>query len=85
MTLGEYLIEVGESDALVFACNAVEAGNAIVLHRATGALRDRLQHAGYRLFETDLSDFHRAGGSSKCLTLKLDDGPVRRSTATRSA
>lgn len=85
MSLGEYLIEVGESDALAFACNAVEAGNAIVLHRATGALRDRLQHAGYRVFETDLSDFHRAGGSSKCLTLKLDDGPVRRSTTTRSA
>ncbi len=81
----EHLIEVSESDALAFACNAVEAGDAIVLHRVTGALRDRLQHAGYRVFETDLSDFHRAGGSSKCLTLKLDDGPVRRSTTTRSA
>ena len=86
MTLGnERLVEVSEADAVAFACNAVEAGDAIVLHRATGALRDRLQHAGYRVFETDLSDFHRAGGSSKCLTLKLDDGPVRRSTTTRSA
>jgi N-dimethylarginine dimethylaminohydrolase len=86
MTLGnDYLIDVSEDDALAFACNAVEVGDAIVLHRATGALRHRLQHAGYRVFETDLSDFHRAGGSSKCLTLKLDDGPVRRSTTTRSA
>ena len=67
------------------AALCLKSGNAIVLHRATGALRDRLQHAGYRVFETDLSDFHRAGGSSKCLTLKLDDGPVRRSTTTRSA
>jgi N-dimethylarginine dimethylaminohydrolase len=81
MTLGnEYLIEVTQDDALAFACNAVEAGDAIVLHRASGALRLRLQRAGYCVFETDLSDFHRAGGSSKCLTLKLDDGPVRRTT-----
>ncbi len=84
-TLGGHLVEVSENDALAFACNAVEVGNAIVLHRATGSLRDRLQRAGYRVFETDLSDFHRAGGSSKCLTLKLDDGPVRRSTTTRTA
>jgi len=23
-----------------------------------------------------LSEFHRAGGSAKCLTLRLDDGPA---------
>lgn len=79
MTLGsEYLIEVSEPDALAFACNAVEAGDAIVLHAASRPLRDRLHGAGYEVFETELSDFHKAGGSSKCLTLKLDDGPVRR-------
>ncbi|HTU69325.1 MAG TPA: arginine deiminase-related protein [Candidatus Baltobacteraceae bacterium] len=84
MTLGEYLIEVDEGDALGFACNAVEIGDAIVLHRASRELRRRLDAAGYRVFETDLSDFHKAGGSSKCLTLKLDDGPVRK-TRARSA
>jgi N-dimethylarginine dimethylaminohydrolase len=81
MTLGnDYLIEVNEDDALAFACNAVEAADAIVLHRASDALQFGLQRAGYRVFETDLSDFHQAGGSSKCLTLRLDDGPVRRAT-----
>ncbi|MGA7747358.1 MAG: arginine deiminase-related protein [Candidatus Aquilonibacter sp.] len=84
MTLGsEYLIEVSEDDALGFACNAVEAGDAIVLHSASNALRHRLGSAGYRVFETDLSDFHKAGGSSKCLALKLEDGPVRRAAVVR--
>ncbi len=86
MTLGDnYLIDVSEDDALDFACNAVEVGEALVLHRASGALRNRLKRAGYRVFDTDLSDFHRAGGSSKCLTLKLDDGPVRKTTRTNTA
>jgi len=72
----EFLIEVYISDALEFACNVVEIGDAIVLHSASMPLRERLHAAGYRIFATDLSDFHKAGGSAKCLTLKLDDGPA---------
>ncbi len=76
-TIGpDYLIEVSAEDALGFACNAVEVGDAIVLHDASRKLRERLHAAGYRIFATDLSHFHKAGGSAKCLTLKLDDGPV---------
>ncbi|GAC1308208.1 MAG: hypothetical protein NVS2B3_06210 [Vulcanimicrobiaceae bacterium] len=72
----EYLIEISVADALEFACNAVEVGDALVLHNASVALRERLFDAGYRIFATDLSDFHKSGGSAKCLTLKLDDGPA---------
>ena len=72
----DYLIEVSADDALAFACNAVEIGDAIVLHSASRSLTERLNAAGYRVFSTDLSDFHKAGGSAKCLTLKLDDGPA---------
>ncbi|MGZ3503285.1 MAG: dimethylarginine dimethylaminohydrolase family protein [Vulcanimicrobiaceae bacterium] len=77
----EFLIEVSRSDALDFACNAVEVNGTIVLHGATYALRDRLRDAGYRVIATDLSDFHRSGGSSKCLTLKLEDGPAQAQAA----
>jgi N-dimethylarginine dimethylaminohydrolase len=80
----EYLIEVSERDALGFACNAIDTGDAIVLHSATPALRDRLRDAGYRVYATDLSDFHRAGGSAKCLTLNLEDGPVRKNRVPRA-
>ena len=41
----EFLIEVSAADALDFACNAVEIGDAIVLHSASPRLRERL-HAG---------------------------------------
>jgi N-dimethylarginine dimethylaminohydrolase len=76
-----YLIEVSLEDALAFACNAVEVGDAVVLHSASRALSERLNAAGYRVFGTDLSDFHKAGGSAKCLTLKLDDGPAHAEAA----
>jgi N-dimethylarginine dimethylaminohydrolase len=72
----EYLIEVSFEDAIAFACNAVEIGESIVLHNASLRLRERLNSAGYRVFATDLSEFHKAGGSAKCLTLKLEDGPA---------
>jgi N-dimethylarginine dimethylaminohydrolase len=72
-----YLIEVSVDDALRFACNAVEIGDdAILMHDCTRRLRERLHDAGYRVFRTDLSEFIKAGGSAKCLTLRLDDGPA---------
>jgi N-dimethylarginine dimethylaminohydrolase len=71
-----YLIEVSVDDALRFACNAVEVGDAIVMHDASRRLREQLHAIGYRVFRTDLGEFLKAGGSAKCLTLRLDDGPA---------
>ncbi len=71
-----YLIEVSVDDALRFACNAVEIGDALLMHDCSPRLRERLHDAGYRVFRTDLSEFLKAGGSAKCLTLRLDDGPA---------
>jgi len=70
------LIEVSIDDALHLACNAVEVGDAVIMHECTRRLRDRLHDAGYRVCRTDLSEFHAAGGGAKCLTLRLDDGPA---------
>ena len=72
----EYLIEISAEDAHDLACNALELGDALVLHEASHALRERLAGAGYRLFSTDLGNFVRAGASAKRLTLRLDDGPA---------
>ncbi|MFN2460150.1 MAG: dimethylarginine dimethylaminohydrolase family protein [Candidatus Velthaea sp.] len=71
-----YLIEIGVDDALAFACANVEIGDAVVMHSCTRRLRERLNHAGYRVFCTELSEFHKAGAGAKTLTLKLDDGPA---------
>jgi N-dimethylarginine dimethylaminohydrolase len=71
-----YLIELSVDDALHLACNALEVGDALIMHECSGRLRDRLHGAGYRVFRTDLSEFHKAGASAKGLALRLDDGPV---------
>jgi N-dimethylarginine dimethylaminohydrolase len=71
-----YLIEISADDALAFACNSVEVDDAIIMHSCSRGLRERLHGAGYRVFQTELDEFHKAGGSAKCLTLKLDDGPA---------
>ncbi|HEY0613513.1 MAG TPA: arginine deiminase-related protein [Candidatus Elarobacter sp.] len=71
-----YLIEVSVDDALRFACNAVEVGDAVIMHDCSRRLRERLHDAGYRVFRTELTEFLKAGGSAKCLTLRLDDGPA---------
>ena len=72
----ERLLELSLEDALSFACNAVEIDRTLVMHDASRKLREQLLAIGYRVFSTDLSDFHKAGGSAKCLTLKLEDGPA---------
>ena len=71
-----YLIEVSVDDALRFACSAVEIDDAVVMHDASRRLRDQLHAIGYRVFRTDLGEFLKTGGSAKCLTLRLDDGPA---------
>jgi N-dimethylarginine dimethylaminohydrolase len=67
------LIAVGEEDALRFACNAVNAGRHVFLNQASPALRGQLEEKGFEVHETPLSEFMKAGGAAKCLTLKLDE------------
>ncbi|MEN1678785.1 MAG: arginine deiminase-related protein [Planctomycetota bacterium] len=66
------LIEVEESEACSFACNAVVVGRSVVTNSGCSDLHEKLRRAGYKAFETPLSEFVKAGGSAKCLTLRLD-------------
>lgn len=81
----EYLIEVDVDDALTLACNAVEVGDAVVMHAAGRRLRERLNDAGYRVFCTDLDAFVRTGTSAKGLTLRLNDGPAAQAMAASAS
>lgn len=67
----EKRIGVCEADALQFACNAVELDGRIILNGASDALQARLRAAGFAPVLTPLSEFLKAGGTAKCLTLKL--------------
>lgn len=64
---------IDEEDALAFACNAVAMGRRVVVNRATTAFVDALARRGFEVAQTPLSEFMKAGGSAKCLTLRLDE------------
>ena len=66
-------IIVDTLDAGNFACNAVNVGDQVFLHKASRALQARLMLAGFEVNEVELSEFLKAGGSAKCLTLKLTE------------
>lgn len=66
------LIEVGTDDAVCFGCNAVVIGGHVVLNSGCTELEATLRRHGYTPHPTDLSEFLKAGGSAKCLTLRLD-------------
>ena len=51
---------------------AIVLGRDVVLNTGCPQLEAGLQSLGYRTHSTDLSEFIKAGGSAKCLTLRLD-------------
>ncbi len=69
-------IVVDTADAGNFACNAVNVGNHVFLNQASDPLKAQLMLAGFKVVEIRLSEFLKAGGSAKCLTLNLIE-PVR--------
>jgi len=71
-------IEVDSSDAYNFACNAINIGNLIILHKASSRLSETLSRFNFQLMQTDLSEFFKAGGAAKCLALKLDERCLNR-------
>lgn len=72
----EYRIAVADADAYDFACNAVNYGRTIFLNRASAALVGELHSRGFAVYQTPLTEFMKAGGSAKCLTLKLTEARI---------
>lgn len=67
----EKRIVVGDKDAFGFACNAVDVNRHVILNVASPELQDKLRKAGFTPVVTMLTEFLKAGGAAKCLTLKL--------------
>ncbi|MBD1870495.1 TIGR00300 family protein [Oculatella sp. FACHB-28] len=66
-------IAVEEADAVNFACNAVNIDRTIVMNIASDSLKDRLAKVGFEVLETPLTEFLKAGGAAKCLTLRVTE------------
>lgn len=66
------LIPVEEAEAKRFACNAVVVGLTVTTNTGCPRLHQELAQRGFEPRETPLDEFVKAGGSAKCLTLRLD-------------
>lgn len=66
------LIPIESNEAPSFACNAVVVGRTVVTNVGCPRLHAALHARGFATVETPLSEFVKAGGSAKCLTLRLD-------------
>jgi N-dimethylarginine dimethylaminohydrolase len=64
---------VSESDALRFACNAVNVGRTILLNEISDKLGAELGSRGYHVIQVELTEFLKAGGAAKCLVLRLSE------------
>jgi arginine dihydrolase len=62
-------LEVSESDALRFACNAVRVDDTLITNHVSHELRRRLKAWGCDVRTTPLDEFMLAGGAAKCLCL----------------
>lgn len=69
----EKRIVVEEPDAVCFACNAVNVNNTIVMNQVSDRLKQQLREGGFEVVETPLSEFLKAGGAAKCLTLRVTE------------
>jgi N-dimethylarginine dimethylaminohydrolase len=68
----ETLIPVVKPEADRFACNAVVVGTNVVHNSGCPETARQLEKLGFIFHPTDLDEFIKAGGSAKCLTLRLD-------------
>lgn len=68
---GESIIWISELDARNFACNAISIDRSVIMHRASAELQLALQQRGFEVIEADVSEFLKAGGACKCMTLEI--------------
>jgi N-dimethylarginine dimethylaminohydrolase len=62
---------VPQTEALQFACNAVSVGAHIVLPCESPILHQQLKATGHTVHTVDYTEFIKAGGATKCSTLRL--------------
>lgn len=81
-------IIVEEPDAVNFACNAVNINDIVIMNNISEALQQKIEAKGFKVIQTPLTEFLKAGGAAKCLTLRvtepiLDDVHARATVESR--
>ncbi len=68
----EKRIIVNEEESSYFTCNAVNIGQNVITNLTTKRFSNLLEQKGFNHIQIDLSEYMKAGGAAKCLTLKID-------------
>jgi N-dimethylarginine dimethylaminohydrolase len=63
---------LSEEEAMTFCANSVVVGRTVVMPACPDRVRARLEGWGFEVVLVDLSEFHKGGGSARCLTNPLD-------------
>ena len=66
------LLPVIESEAHRFGCNAIVVAKTVIHNSSCPRMAAELQEWGYQSISVELDEFLKAGGSAKCLTLRVD-------------
>jgi N-dimethylarginine dimethylaminohydrolase len=66
------LLTVVDEEAKRCGCNAVVVGKRVITNSGCERLADGLRKWGYEPIAVELDEFLKAGGSAKCLTLRID-------------
>jgi N-dimethylarginine dimethylaminohydrolase len=70
-TVDELLV-LEPDEALAFCANSVVVGSTVVMPACPRRVGRRLEAWGFEVVVTDVSEFEKAGGACRCLTLALD-------------
>ena len=65
------LIAIPPDEAAHFACNSVVLGDAIIMPDGTPQTRALVEARGFSVHQVPMTEFLKAGGAAKCLSLKL--------------
>jgi N-dimethylarginine dimethylaminohydrolase len=68
----EPLVLTEEEALTTFCANSVVVGRTVVLPGCPGRVRAQMEEWGFEVVVVDVSEFHKGGGSIRCLTNPLD-------------
>ena len=73
MSLVPEVLVLSEEEALTtFAANSIVIGRTVVMPACPERVRLQLEEWGFEVVVLDLSEFHKGGGSIRCLTNPVD-------------
>jgi N-dimethylarginine dimethylaminohydrolase len=63
---------LSEEEALTFCANSIVIGRTVLMPACPDRVRARLEAWGFEVVLVEVGEFHKGGGSVRCLTNPLD-------------